>query len=509
MSGNERETMNDNGKEFESPIEYSASETRHKALPWKKAISRVLAGMALDVIVLNFWRLNYILPAVGIVLQLLGFRTLRHENKWFAGCFAVSIIRTAYFFTLLILNTTILQSNIYAARTASAAAIVNMALLFIEFLCLWRAFISVRQKARLQPHAGGAAALILWYVLMCLLALIRYNGSVIAAAMAVGYVFIIFSLYKLSKEIDEAGYDIHAVPIKVTDRRIVISLVALLVAGFALGYTFGSRYPMKWTALDAAEHEDVEDIKSHLLSLGFPKNVLNDIRAEDIAACDGALRVVVDAADKPVNDGRTVITQYESGGVHHTVHDAFYDAKELRVTGIGVQIPGEKERWIIFHHFLWTADPGFCGTEAIRLLPVYCDISAGWYSAGDATGRVLYDREGETFASDYYFIGSQTYASNSVFGENQSNTGLFAAFSMPRGGEKQRGYVAYPIGEVQDGYIISSWFNYTHQKSCFQYPAMTAMEKSMENGWNGEGAFKTVQDALQFRATDAGVEMMS
>ena len=45
-------------------------------------MNRILFGMALCAITLNFLCLNYILPAVGTVLLLLGFRTLRRENRW-------------------------------------------------------------------------------------------------------------------------------------------------------------------------------------------------------------------------------------------------------------------------------------------------------------------------------------------------------------------------------------------------------------------------------------------
>ncbi len=508
MNNHEWETMND--KDFETMLESSVSELPpddivSEVTPWKKSMNRVLVGLALTTITLNFWYLNYILPVIGTILLLLGFRTLRHENKWFRTCFIISIIRAVYFFLSLILNTTIIQSTVYASQIASVLTIINLALLFIKFVCLWRGFLSVQQKTDLPPHAGGAVALIVWYALMCLLALIQYNGFIIAGAMVVGYVFIIRNLYKLSKELDEAGYAIYAAPIKVADHCLVISLISLLLVGFVCGYTFGGSYPMEWTELDTAEHTDVEDIKSHLISLGFPEYVLNDIRAEDIAACEGALQVVVDVTDKPVNDGRTVRTEYWSGGMHHFVQDTVYDVKELRMTGIGVQIPGERERWIIFHHFLWTTDPGFYGTESIQLWPVYRDVSEGWHSAGDVTGRVLYDKNGETFVADYYSLGAQTFTSNSIFWGNQSNTDVFATFSMPRNSEHQRGYVAYPVDEVQDGYIMSSWFNYTHQRSWLQYPAMTAMENRMTNGQNNAGGFKTIPDALQFYPTNEGV----
>ncbi len=474
MSNLEWEKMNDN--DFEKLLEGSVSEPPPGNIasfvtPWKKPMNRILFGMALTAVTLNFLFLNYILPAVGAVLQLLGFRALRRENKWFTSCYILTLIRTSYLFSSLILNTSIVQKTFYSSPTAQALTIINSALLFIELLCLWRGFISVQKKANLPPHAGGAVALIFWYAFMLLLALIRYNGLIIATAMLIGYVFIIISLYKLSKELDEAGYEIHAAPIKASDRCIVITLALLLLIGFFCGCTFGSRYPMKWSALDASEHANVEDIKSRLISLGFPEHVLNDVSAEDIAACDGARRVVVNAAD---------------------------ESKGLNITGIGVQIPGEHERWIIFHHFLWTADSKFCGTDSIRLWPAYRNNSEGWHSSGNVTGRVLYDKNGKTFTSDYYFLGSKTYTSNSIFTGNQQNTDVFASFSMPQSGEHQRGYVAYTIDEAMDGYIIDSWFNYTHQQSLLQYPAVTAMESQMTNAWNDSGVFKTVQTALQF-----------
>ena len=185
------------------------------------------------------------------------------------------------------------------------------------------------------------------------------------------------------------------------------------------------------------------------------------------------------------------------------------DAKDLRITGFGVKVSDDRERWIIFHHFLWNQAPKFYGTEAIQLWPVYRDLSDGWDSGGDVTGRVLYNRNEETFVADYYSLGTQTYASNSFFFGPQDNTDVFATFSMPQQGSSYRGYIAYPIEEVQDGYIISSWINYVHQKSWVQYPVMTAMENRMTNSWNYAGAFQTLEDALQFYPSDEGIDLYS
>lgn len=478
--------------------------------PWRKAMNRVLIGIALCSVTLNFLCLNYLLPAVGMVLSLLGFRSLRRENPWFASCFAITVIRAAHFFPVLILNTTILQSAVLSSSVRSALTIANLLLLFTEFFCLWQALRTVQRKAGLPPRAGGAVAMLVWYALMGILAAVQYVGLFLPLAMLVGYFFIIRSLYQLSKELDEAGYSIQATPVRVTDSCIALAIAVALVIGCALGYLFGGSYPMAWNAVDPSEHAQVEDIKAHLLALGFPQYVLDDLTAEDIAACDGALRVVFDVSDESLNDGRIVTTEEYGGDGHRYIQQTtVYDVKELRITGVGVQLSGEREQWIIFHHFLWTTNPGFYGTESIQLWPVYRDISEGWAPAGEASGRILYDRDGKTLSAPYHSLGAQTFTTNTIFWGQQSSTDLFATFSMPAKGERHRGYVAYPTAEVQDGYIISSWINYTHQKSWLQYPAVTAMEKRMTNSWNRSGVFRTVQDALQFYPTDEDIELIN
>ena len=512
MNNREWESMNE--KDFETMLESSISGSLPEDVvagvtPWKKAMNRVLIGMALYTIELNFWYLNFIFPAIGMVLSLLGFRTLRRENKWFRNCFIITVIRTAFVFPMLILNTTIIQSTVLTSSIASVQTIVNIILLIVEFFCLWSGLRAVQRKVNLPPRAGGAVALIIWYVLMCILAVIRYQGLLIAGAMLIGYIFIIRSIYMLSKELDEAGYAIQTVSIKITDRCIVLSLVFVLIIGCTFGYLFGGSYPIEWSIVDSYEHGEAENIKKSLIKLGFPEYVLNDLTPEDIAACDGALQVVVYVKDEAVNDGRKVTTWRYDNKDHRYIEQSttVYDVKDLRMTGVGVKVPGEEEEWIIFHHFLWMTNPGFYGTEFIQIQPVYQYTSEGLASIGKATGRVLYDKDGKTFSASYYALREQTYTSSSFFWGERTRTDIFATFSMPSKGENCRGYVAYPVAEVQDGWDINSWFNYTHQKSWLQYPAVTAIEAYMKNnGWINNGVFRSVQSALQFAPADENPE---
>ena len=501
------ETMTD--ADFEAMLARSVPDTPPEEIvaevtPWRRAMNRILFGMALCAITLNFLCLNYILPAVGTVLLLLGFRTLRRENRWLGGCFAVTVIRAAYFFMTLILNTTILQSAVFTPAVTTALTAVNAVLLLALYFCFWRGLLAVQAKAGLPAQAGGALALIVWYALVCVLAAVQYSGWIVPITMLIGYGFILRSLCRLSGALDEAGYAIAPGPVRVTDRCLVLVIAAVLGIGCTLGYLFGSSYRMDWQPVDTSEQAQTAAIRQQLLDLGFPEAVLNDLTPEDIAACDGAVRVVAVTEDHPFNDGRTVSHKESDGeGGVVSVLDTVYDVRELRLTSVGVQLPGAQETWRVYHHFLWTTAPGFCGTEVLQIWPADENMQDGWRFAGDVTGRVLHDRDGQTFTASYHTLGRQTYTADSVFFGQRTNSDLFAAFSMPRHAQHARGYVAYSAAGAQSGYLLSSWCNYTHQQSLLQYPAVTAMEKRMTSAFGNTGAFYTVQHALQFFPEDA------
>ena len=60
--------------------------------PWRTAMDRILWGMGLTTITLNFLWLDVILPAIGAVLLVLGFRTLRRENAPLRWCYHLSLL---------------------------------------------------------------------------------------------------------------------------------------------------------------------------------------------------------------------------------------------------------------------------------------------------------------------------------------------------------------------------------------------------------------------------------
>lgn len=513
MNNQKFRTMNEN--EFDTLLienlpEIPPDDIAADVTPWKRAMDRIIAGIVLSTITFSFWCLDYILPAAGLILLFLGFRALKKENVWFRIGFFMIILRIVCLFPVLILNATIFHSKFMTSPVAQVLTLFNVIFTLLSFYSLWKAIQMVQQKANAEPKAESAVALIIWYIIICVLGLIKINGIIIGAGMLIAYFFIIQSLRQLSKELDETGYLIQPVEIQVSDGAVIKGITGILLIGIICGYTFFDSYPMEWKkSVTNSENEELLEIKERLSNLGFPENVLEDMTDNDLLAYKNAEQIVVGIEEYPFNEGREVEERHYEEHWMRTV----YDVNELKITDIAVQLSDDKT-WVFLHHFLWQEEPefmgikGFYGTESIQIWPTYYNYSDRWSKYGDATGRLLYDKENVTYVADYDYFGEKSYVSNSVFFGTKSANDLFAAFSLPNDGERQRGYIMYHAQEIQEGMGASSWINYTHQKHFLQYPVKTAMETRMETGLNNVGVFKTVQDSLDFYETDEEVKIV-
>ena len=459
--------------------------------PWRRAMVRIVWGTGLTTLTLNFWYLNYLLPAVGVVLLFLGFRTLRRENRWFALCWGLSLLDLASFYVGRVMDATIWVRDL--PPLGAALALLGL----VRSFCLWRGIRAVRRCAGQEDRAGAAAALLTFQCALVALGLLgggnlQLQGLVFVVIFLGLYICIMRSLAKLPALLDGAGYVVRAAGARLSELAVWITWAVLLAAGLLVAGTVFCRYPMEWSPVEAGEQRELEEIRDSLLALGMPEQVAEDLAPGDLALLEGALSVTVQVREEPFNDGRE-----ERSVSGRTIHvQTVYDVRELCLSDIAVELPGG--RWRIIHHFLWQAEPGLRTTECISLWPTTRDGFDGWRQEGEVTGRLLFDWQGTTYEGDYYSISTEPYTTNSFFwGESQS-TDPTALFSLPRRGEYCRGYLTYGVETVEEGWLLDSWVNYTHQVKWLNYPAMTAQEYDRSGIWNGFGAFHTAQNAIQF-----------
>lgn len=432
--------------------------------PWEKAMGQIVWGLALTTITINHWYLNYLLPAVGMMLLLLGHRTLRQENKWFAWAWYLTAAESARMFITYTLQATRFELNTLLGWQLAWAAL-HMA----ELFCLWQGIRQVRRKAGQPDQAGAVAALMVWSGIILAVALLGGNGWVILLPLLVAYIAIFYNLGKLTRLLDGAGYCITAAPVRVPNWAVAgvyLTSLALCIGGclFAFGH-----YPMDWQQVEDNWQGDTAAIRENLAELGFPADLLADLPEEELLRCQGATYV-----------------DWEEYSRSHTTWEV--KGKEPEVLLVAVTLP--EGRYRLFQAFRWTQDPSVRGMDCIELWPP--DDGYGEIRWEDITGQLFCEMDGRTSSAPYHSLEEVRATYNSVFFGWTDQRGIYGAFSFPLGGENCRGYVAYDLG-LEDSYWVNwpegvvkdnhyAWLNYTHQKSWLNYPMTTGLDYRLGGG---------------------------
>lgn len=471
-----------------------------RTVPGKKALNRILIGYFLSTFTINGLGLNLILPVIGQILMLLGFRALQHENRWFSACYVFAVLQAFLRFGKLILDTTIFDLPFEDPQNAASAFYIALALqvllTVVSLLCFWRGLRIVQKACGIRSKAIGVLALLAWNLLFCAMALLQMRGHFFG-----GYtlLFLLFSLIiilwmiaRQAKALDATGYVLQPAPLRLSDRTLTLIILAILAIGCTCGHLFFSSYTMDWQTVDSTASAATSETKSQLAALGFPEDILDDLTPEDLARCRDAEQVVVDA--------RTLNSE------NPTFDNGDYD---IRLTNVIVLVPGETPHVVLFNHFSWLSTPKFYGTAALNILPTY-EVSAElWRLEDGPTGRILYDDGDDSFVADYHSIEMRTVTSN-LFRNVAPSPSLYASFIFPNQGTRQRGYITYtiaprailPEGYRQAGY---SQMTYMHQKKRFLYPAETADSSSI---FSINGPFEAMQPApLIFELTESGIKL--
>lgn len=474
--------------------------------PWSNAWDYIIVGEVLTTFVLNIWIFGYIFKMLGSVLMLLGFRKLRRENVFFKFAYMLSAVSLAFNFLYACMNATVFAS---AAVTSARikwlwliAGVVTLGIITLQRAGLAAVF----KKSGADGSLAAATSLILYYAAIFLLGMIRFEGTVTVIVLIVFYIVGVYNFVKLVKVPDRAGYAVDTAPVRISDRGVVLSVTAALTVGILCGYVFFNSYPVKWNDFVPTTDSEVVQIKSHLEALGFPSDILKDIDDEDIRACAGAVRVVVEERDYPLNEGRDAVTQREENGQTVVSHSKAYDKQELHLINIAVETEEDLETYRIFRCFRYNERPAVCTTEAIILQPLYNSQSQYFMKHNvywTAGGRLLCERDGKTYTADYYYLGDDTVTDPFVSAFNKR---ILAEFSIPDNADNFRGYIAYSAKlDYRNLSMIYDRLQYNHQVSRLVYPVMTASEQAHES-WRNSYAFKSVDDRFSVERREENIK---
>ena len=473
--------------------------------PWQMAMGQILWGMGLTTITLNILYLDYILPALGAVLLVLGFRTLRRENKPLGWCYKLALaalLLRGVIYVLLALPMELGNTLAYCT------ALVTLAL----YICLWRGMVGVSRRAGAEkPAAPAAGAMAVLYGLLLPLAYIGLEGWLLVVPLLVIYIVILRSMAKLSRSLADTGYVITAAPVRLPGWAVLWGSLGLLLAAILLAAFLGQRYPTDWQAREDAPQD--ETIRQQLLAKGFPSYVLDDLTAEEVSRMAGAVRVYrqverlysdtdyrtittahyMSDPDRPLVFDRTITDVDGEGERHYTYVYRVYDTLEQTMTHVAVELPEEDgvRRYIYIHHLTYDTQPSPRLTEALELWPAW-QVEIGWTPGGAVSGRLLCERSGGEQTAPFYSLTGGSQQITDIFGTRWEQQ-ITALWSRPVHAEKIRAYVFYDALRLEDSWVIESWTNYARQTApVYPYRDAITLWRSY-----GSDAYDLRQNALQ------------
>lgn len=471
--------------------------------PLGGTVKLITWGLTLCSVTLNIGSLLPLLMRVsGTLLCLIGFRRLRRENGWFRACYGLAILRLALDWAGELCQTTLLRPP--AALETAVLAVSVLALLALSF-CLWRGLLAARRKAGQPPRATAAGALCLWYAVL-------FGVLFLAGGTVTGwfvwlplllYLVLLWRLFRLGREMEDSRYVLDPAPVRLTDGRLALLLLTAAAVLALCGYTFFTRLPMDWQP-DAPVSQEAEAIRQELRDLNFPEEVLRDLSEEDLLACQGATRVIVQQKLEDLDGDALGVDRY-TGDWRTIAEDWGKGRCDLLSTGVAVQLPAEdgELRWQLFHHFLWVEPRRHPSADCLRLMPSVGRENrngAAWRQDSDCTGRLLYEEDGVTLTAPYAVLERESWQEENAFGWTSSSTDYFAEFSLPDMAENARGYLTYSIrGPAElETCAVDSWFFYDCVKNWPFFPAATSRESWRQDSWNARDHYYNMQDMLQF-----------
>ena len=483
----------------------SALPPPEKINPWQMAMTQVLWGFGLSTITLNFLYLDYILPALGAVLLVLGFRTLRRENRPLRWCYILSIAK------LLVCA----AGDVLAAlpvKVELPGAYISTAVTLVLYICLWRGMVEVSRAAGAEkPAAPAAGAMALFYALLLPLALIGLQGWLLVMPILIVYAAILRNMWKLTRSLENIGYAITAAPVRLPGWAVLWGSLAAMLAAVLLTAFLGQRYPMDWhTRSDAPQSVP---IRQQLLAKGFPSYVLDDLTADEVSRMADAVRVYrqverlysdtdyrtittahyMSDPDRPLVFDRTITDVDGEGERHYTYVYRVYDTLEQTMTHVAVELPEEDgvRRYIYIHHLTYDTQPSPRLTEALELWPAW-QMEIGWTPGGAVSGRLLCERSGGEQTAPFYSLTGGSQQITDIFGTRWEQQ-ITALWTRPAHAEKIRAYVLYDALRLEDSWVIESWTNYARQTApVYPYRDAITLWRSY-----GSDAYDLRQNALQ------------
>ncbi len=390
--------------------------------PWRKPVMQILWGMALTAFTLNLWNLRYVLPFLGLLLQYLGFRTLRRENRWFRAAHVLSVLRAAWSAAWLIL----LAPPLWGTVPDPWPAASNLAAQLAQLLLFRQALRTVYAKNQKKPPHDPLLWATLCLLVMAVCVVWQIDWLPLTVALIGLQILSLWLLSRVGRDLDQVGYTMQAAPVRWSG-----GAVLGVAGGLVLILTFGTLLWFSHRPPEAVEASQ-SDASALEMLVGEDAALLVDLPQTYLSLLEQAVSAQVTAS-------------FENGSLDGGP----------QVTAFHFQT---EDRWVYtLYCFQWEHPCSWWGDT------VYVHVTP--YGQGDLVGGgLLWERDGKTWTAP---ISDLTYSSrremDPMLGVMTTQNEIQGVVTFPFGSRAQRGYVLFKMQPNPWEINTPSLFAYTHR----------------------------------------------
>ena len=405
--------------------------------PFRGAVTKIITGMVMSTITLQFLCLNYILPTIGIMLIYLGMRTLRSGNVWFRAGWLAALGKLGLTALHLLLSVTP-----YIGLMEGWGVWAGQGIHILFLLCLGMGIRQAGRDAGLASPKMPTWQVILWQLVLIVLALVEVSGWAIMILMVFAWVMMVKHISHCADDLELAGYGVPASPVWFSAKPLLLAYLAILVAAMTGASLLVNYAPVDGRVLEAAEvyggSAEAAELREALISKGFQEEMLDEIMDEDLLDLGSPENIL--AVDGMTEDNNTSNTE--------------------RMSGWSVSVQTDDGRMKTFVGFEY-ADGKHAGL--VDSVKIQVDDSQKNY---DAKARLLWEKDGQTLLAEPQLT---EYTSQYLwFGDISTNLFYITKYSFPLLADHPRGYFMYWTEEQDGSPVIWGMNNTTFQ--CLRTP---------------------------------------
>ncbi len=472
--------------------------------PFQQLLYYIFIGMLMTFLNIKVMKLNYILPIVGLLILLASFRLLKNENIYFKYALYTVFIGLLLRCINYMIDATILKS-LYPDQFFYTDIVVSalMSILTIVYLLsLKKSLMVVQEKAGTNFKLKSINYMIIYIVLSSVVAIVFIkllsSNSKIASPLDflgivfIGLIIVVTIWVKFHKDLKNCyALDefVTIVQPKYANKMLTIMIVLSFVILIVLANIAMSSYSMNWVEAQHNEDAALIQIKSELVALGFPKDVIEDISSNDIIDCKGAIGINLEK----ISDVNETFSMLEDAGEEDAKNEL---ENKLTMFGILVELPSEKKgfsKYKIFKCFKWDKPKEFSGTQCLFIVKpkkIFVDSASDYdeenlditsYNTSNPSGKLFYSQTNKTYQADFYDITAVDFAEDDIYHirEREHNGDYVGSFSLPSKADSASGYMAYTLEIEKIPFEIDG--GYSYKNSLFQYPTLTAKDDYLKN----------------------------